>query len=181
MKKTKARPQIPGQEWKELPGYNGDYWVSNKGLVWSSRTQVLCLLRPDKKGGLMVQLLVTHSGQLKYHLVHSLVGDLFLPKRREGRYVTHKNGDRMDNRVENLAWCSQRELTRELLDSTRKMENPSMCSRVRVNLTPDQVITIRDAVSAGASRRALAQHYGVCYATIVNIIRRDTWGHLAHS
>lgn len=41
--------------------------------------------------------------------VHSLVLKTFLGPRPRGMVAAHLNGDKRDNRIENLVWCSQKE------------------------------------------------------------------------
>jgi hypothetical protein len=48
-------------------------------------------------------------GRGRQRAVHVLVAEAFICKRPEGKVVNHKNGNRKDNRVENIEWVTQSE------------------------------------------------------------------------
>ena len=84
------------EEWREIVGSKGQYFVSNQGRV------------KNKKGLIMKQRInnwgypcVTLSGYIAKHdaKVHRLVADAFLGG---GGRVYHLNRNKQDNRVENL-------------------------------------------------------------------------------
>lgn len=109
--------------WKYIPGYEGYYEVSNKGLVRSVERIVKgrfggvavrrgVLLRPGKsKTGYMRCLLVKDNVR-KNIGVHRLVALAFIPNPDNKKTVNHINGIKTDNRVENLEWCTVAENNR---------------------------------------------------------------------
>lgn len=105
------------EKWKEIEGYEGIYEVSTEGRVRSLARK--CLGRPgfyaerksvflkpgvSKKGYYRVLL---SNGMRKNISVHRLVALAFVEGRTESKnQVNHKNGDKADNTVSNLEWCT---------------------------------------------------------------------------
>lgn len=94
--------------WKNIEGFNGKYQISNKGNVKSfARHKNGIIMKPklDKDGYLIVQLSMGKRGSSKMCSIHRLVAEAFITKLEDKPIVNHINGDRKDNRVENLEWC----------------------------------------------------------------------------
>ncbi|MGG0891665.1 NUMOD4 domain-containing protein [Cytobacillus horneckiae] len=107
--------------WKDIPGYEGEYQASNLGRVKSlprlikrkgvrgnqlRKGKVLssCI---DTRGYVSVKLY--KGNRCKTINVHRLVCLAFIPSEDVGLHVNHKDGDRTNNNVENLEWCTRRE------------------------------------------------------------------------
>lgn len=94
--------------WKDIPGYEGLYQVSNLGNVkslYNNRLLKLCW-RNTKKEYKAVYL---SKKTKKTFFVHRLVAIAFIPNPDNKPCVDHINGDRLDNRVDNLKWVTNKE------------------------------------------------------------------------
>jgi hypothetical protein len=78
-----------------------DYEISDMGRLRNTKTQRI-LLGGNTKGYKSLRL----KGHPVYYL-HRLVAIAFLDKPVHECVVNHKNGQKQDNRVENLEWISQ--------------------------------------------------------------------------
>lgn len=96
-------------EWRDVPGYEGSYQVSNLGEARSMRTNPPRLLKPWRHPAGYVCVTLHHAAKKKKQLVHRLVAKAFLPNPEDKPQVNHKNGDKVDNNVNNLEWCDNRE------------------------------------------------------------------------
>lgn len=118
MQETDRKSASESEEWKpvNIKGgiYAQYYEVSNKGNVRSYRKGKWGiqdnpkLLSPDK-GVYRCVSLIADDGSHKSYTVHSLVANAFLPNPYNYKYINHKDGNKHNNRVENLEWCTQKQ------------------------------------------------------------------------
>lgn len=127
--------------WKYIPNTNNYYQVNEIGEIKSlprlikrgkspyiSKEKIL--KKQLTKNGYYQIGLTTPSGKIKPY-IHQLVAEAFIPNPENKPYVDHINGDRGDNRVENLRWCthlenSNYELHRKNLSKAKKGIKPKV-------------------------------------------------------
>lgn len=97
--------------WKDIPGYEGKYQVSNKGCVRSllfhnaKGVKRIGYLRQAKDGKGYLRCALSKNNVLRTFKVHRLVASAFIPNPNDYPQVNHINGIKHDNRAENLEWC----------------------------------------------------------------------------
>lgn len=150
--------------WKDIPGFEGLYQASNFGRVKSLERVVR---RKDAHGGYtcfrykekILSACKNSSGYMVVPLgkrhktvsVHRLVALTFIPNPFCKEQVNHINGDRSDNKVENLEWCTNRENQRHAVDILKTHENLPQCRPVRCVETGE---VFRSAISAARGDRS---------------------------
>lgn len=93
------------EEWRDIKGYEGFYKVSNKGRVLKSNGHYM---KPSRIWDNHFRVALSKNGERKAYLVHRLVALAFIPNPRNYPQINHKNENGLDNRAENLEWCSPR-------------------------------------------------------------------------
>lgn len=171
---------LPGETFKDLPGYEGEYQVSDMGRVKSLKTKRGMILRPKKnKYGYMV-IMLSKNNVTKNYSMHSLVLTAFVSERPEGLVVNHKDGNKANNNLSNLEWVTTRE---NVWHSHEVLMNPYGNPPIRygekhhcAKLTKEKVIEIRELYSAGEfSSRQLGRMFGVSKVNILNIVNDKIW------
>ncbi len=96
---------------KDIPGYESLYQVSNLGNVKSLKYYKERILKPSDNGYGYYTIKLYKEGKQKTIRIHILVAMAFLNHVPDGYkiVVDHINNDKLDNRVENLQLITQRE------------------------------------------------------------------------
>ena len=89
--------------YKDIPGYEGLYQVSNLGNVYGVKRKHQIAKNDNGNGYLYVRL--SKNGKVKNHYIHRLVAIAFIPNPTNLPEVNHKDENKQNNTVENLEWC----------------------------------------------------------------------------
>jgi hypothetical protein len=168
------------RELTDIPGFEGQYAVTRDGQVWSypkpctgitegkAIRQGKWLSLIPQRGYLVVRLGVRHT-----ICVHRLIALTYLPQPPGKLHVNHLNGIKHDNRVENLACCTQAENNRHawrhaLMRAPRKFKGPEV-RRIRY-LRKNRNMT----------HQQLANMFGVGRTTIARVLDGIGYGFAHH-
>lgn len=110
------------EEWRDIEGYEDLYQVSDAGRIrskWIPSVHSDCekrishitrILKPVKNNnGYYKVTLCDSDGMRTDRSIHRLVAEAFIPNEDNKPQINHKNGDKYDNGVENLEWCTSKE------------------------------------------------------------------------
>lgn len=151
-----------------------DYVAIADGRIYSTITRKF--LRPLRAGkGYRSVWIGTRSRGARRRYVHRLMLEFFRGPAPAGMEACHANGDRSDNRIDNLRWDTRRNNhadKRSHGTSTVGERHP------QARLTETAVRQIRARVAAGASQRSLCAEYGVTPNTISRAVRGVSWSHV---
>lgn len=93
--------------WKDIVDYEGLYEISSLGNVrriWKS-SKKLRSLKQRKDGYMEIDL--WKNGKSKHIRIHQLVANAFLENPNNYSCINHIDGNKANNKVENIEWCSQ--------------------------------------------------------------------------
>lgn len=86
---------------------NEYYEVDTEGNVYSLRFNRKLSPKNNWDGYLRIQL--WDHGKCKFVAIHRLIAEAFVPNPDNKPFINHKNGNKQDNRAENLEWCTQQD------------------------------------------------------------------------
>ena len=92
-------------EWKEIKNFE-KYLISSDGEVYNTQTKKI--LKKNGCGCYYIIFLYQNKIKEKFY-IHRLVAQAFIPNPNHKKVVNHINGNKKDNRVENLEWATQSE------------------------------------------------------------------------
>ena len=108
--------RIEEQIWKEIPKTNGNYLISNTGVVKNAKTNHIS--KTVKLTGGYVYVYLNRSGEKRgYKRLHRIVAETFVPNPQKKPCVNHIDGNKENNSSDNLEWCTHKENTRHLINS----------------------------------------------------------------
>lgn len=130
--------------WKDIPGYENLYQVSNNGRIKSighytrnninggTRLTKGIVLSPYIMPNGYYQVQLSKKGKKEKHYVHRLVALAFLNNEKNMSDVNHIDGNKSNNFVENLEWCSHRDNQIHMVKSRMtKKACPVLCLETR--------------------------------------------------
>jgi len=162
-------------KWRPIKDYDGRYEVSSRGEV---RRATGLAMKTFLAGAGYPAVKLSMSGRKRAHYVHHLVatafiGSVTLGKRRLDWSVNHRDGNKRNNRADNLEYVTQ-------LENHRHAARLGLAARGErsgtARLTESQVREIRQSME---SAQVMRKRFDVSLDLIYQIRRRDIWTHVA--
>lgn len=98
---------MPNEVWKPVNGYEERYLVSTEGQVYSITRKKIMKPLEDEKGYLRVELRCGNKRKVKK--IHRIVAETFIENQLSKKEINHKDGNKQNNTIENLEWCTRSE------------------------------------------------------------------------
>ena len=176
------------EEWKSLKGIVecGDYYeISNLGRLRSVDREVIAkngtvrrfkgIIRKTKKNNrdyIMASLSLNDKD--KTVLIHRMVALAFLPNIDNLPEVNHIDGDKNNNRVDNLEWMTSKENQTHARNNGLSIQNGE--NSVNAKLTNEQANEIRSLWNnEGVSRIELSKKFNVSISVVARILRNEAY------
>lgn len=114
--------------WKDVPGYEGYYQISNTGKIKSLDRIVRGEGRkPYVKAGRVLKLAVASHGYLSVplckdsgqvtHSLHYVLAQVFIENPNNYPCVNHKDGNKLNNDLQNLEWVTYQQNSKHAYDT----------------------------------------------------------------
>lgn len=156
--------------WAPVAGYEGDYIVSNMGLIFSLKSQRHLKASIGSTGYWMCSL--SKAGKCSTLKVHRVVYASHRGPIPSGLDVAHLNGKRLDPRLSNLACVSRKEnCFHKVLHKTDQSGERASC----VRLNWEKVDELRLRYQNGERIPDLVAETGICNTSIYNMLKYKTW------
>ena len=176
------------EQWKKIEQFNYEYEISSYGRIRSVENVIVRgngwkytrkskILKPSGCGGYLRGAVCVNKKMISYK-IHRLVALAFIPNNENKPEVNHIDGNKLNNNVENLEWCTRQENIEHCI--LNKLQKPFKGEEIgNSKLFEFQVIEIRNKfIPRVYSRAKLAKEYNVSEATIKDILYKRTWTHL---
>lgn len=166
---------------RDIPGFPG-YAVGTDGSVWSRRTygssgridETWHQIRPQPAHGYL-GVILRRAGKSCPRRVHRIVMEAFVGPRPVGMECCHGNGNRRDNRWDNLRWDTS---VANHADTIRHGRSTRGARASCVKLVESQIPEIRAMAGRGISQRRIGSMLGVSQSAISLIVSGKNWGHV---
>mgnify|MGYP001112256521 CR=1 FL=1 len=129
---------------KEYPFYS----ISKNGKVWSTKSTKFLNIR-------VINGYKTVRFGKKTEMIHRLIATTFIDNPFNRNVVNHINEDKLDNSLENLEWCTQKEnVNRHSKDTSHPRAVLQICPKTGIIINEYDTIT-NAAKTIGVDRRSI--------------------------
>ena len=166
--------------WKDITGYEGIYQISNHGRVrriWKkSRTNPegkLKILKMSITGYGYYSLYLFKNGKRKQYTIHKLVAVEFIENPLNKPQVNHIDGNKINNHVDNLEWCTCSENIKHAYKTGLKKAKTG-ADHYNSKLTQKQIDQIRK-LKGLKTHKEIAKMFNVSNSHITRILNNKKW------
>jgi hypothetical protein len=164
------------EKWKDIDGYEGKYQISNYARARNIQTGNILKTVKGKTG---YKVLSVYNGKHKTFKLHRLIALAFIPNPDNKPCINHKDGDKLNNSIENLEWVTHSENNKHAFDNGLKdVSKINFCNGSRCwasKITEKDVVKIKQLISKGISLGVISKKYGVTKQSIFHIKTGRNW------
>lgn len=177
------------ETWKDIKGYEGLYQVSKSGKIKTLPREVRNTEKSFRKLGEKIHIPCDNGNGYKYvtlssnrkvnHVyIHRAVAEAFLCNCFELPEVNHIDGDKSNNHIDNLEWCTRGENMKHAHKSGLTFSHKGEDS-YNAKLTEEKVLKVRELFATGKYMQiTLADMFGISRGYIHAIVHRTKWKHI---
>jgi predicted DNA-binding protein YlxM (UPF0122 family) len=142
-----------------IKGFEGKYTISNYGQIFSIKSQQYLKCGICTSGYPIAKLFisydsVTNKRLYKYVRVHRLVAEHFLDNLENKPCINHKDGNKLNNLVQNLEYCSHKENSLHAFTT-------GLTPKKQRKLTPEQIQECVQQYKSGITIKEMTHKFNV--------------------
>lgn len=173
--------------WKDIPGYEGLYQASTLGMVknlsryvntkWVTKRPVQEKILKPQTSKVTGYCSVAIQSNRRY-LVHRLVGLTFIDNPQNKPCINHKDGNKLNNCVDNLEWATYSENSVHSYEN--KLQLPVCGEKHGLSKLNNKIVSdIISLLKEGKTLSDISIKTGVDKSLISNIKNKRNWKHLS--
>jgi hypothetical protein len=172
--------------WKHIEGFEERYMISSYGRVKRVKRMTkggfiesneILQTTPNSRGYKVMQIRILGTDNCKSFTVHRLVATMFIPNPLNLSQINHKDGNKLNNKIENLEWCTpSQNMIHAVKAGLHSIDKSRVrkCGRIKggVKVTKDDKLRIRDlVVRQGMTLKRVASMYNISQGYVCTIAR----------
>lgn len=167
--------------WKIVNKFDERYEISNYGRFRNRKTGRILKQFNNKHGYYFIPL--SFKGKVFNVYIHVYVAKLFVPNDENKPLVNHKDGDKHNNRCDNLEWVTYSENLRHAYkNNLRTSYLDKVIKRgtehYMATITEEEVLKIRELYKQGLGCRKIAKILGISRNVAYGVTSGKTWKHV---
>jgi len=159
-------------KWSKVKNFS-NYSISTSGCVRNDLTQKIVKITTNRGYGRVG--LYSNDRQNKKMLVHRLVAEAFLENPNKYPVVNHVDGNKLNNNLSNLEWCSISHNVKHSYSIGLSKPIPSNEKHHNSKLSMEIVNEIRLLYRQGMYQKDIAKKFGIIQQNVSSIVRGLTW------
>lgn len=171
------------REWRLLK-YQGceycNFSISNAGELRNNSTSKVLKPSTNENGYYVFVVRLHQNGKKSGVVAHRAVAETFIDNPCKFPQINHKDGNKQNNNVENLEWCTCSENIRHAVKNqllTTDHCRGALCNFAKLN--EEQVKAIRRLYMTGDyTQKQLAELYNCSKENIKSIVNFHSWRHI---
>jgi len=162
--------------WKNIKGYNREYKISNFGKVLSLKNGKKLLKYSTTQN--YAKVMLCKNNKSKSFNVHRLVLIAFTPNPENKPCCNHKDGNKLNNEINNLEWCTYSENNKHAYQTGLMDRSGEKNASAKLNRFQVKRIRLMKEINPKLTQRKIAKIFNVHFSTINLILHYKKWQHL---
>lgn len=163
--------------WKDIEGFEGIYQISSYGRVKSfKKNKQGYILSNKNKTGWYLNIVLTSENSWKSVKIHRLVAEAFIPNPDNKPEINHVDGNKQNNRADNLEWVTGSENVKHAIsmnpDMIKGMNKYNKYSKPK---TVQQFNLDGELMAEYPNCKLASQITGVCQRNIYSVASQEEY------